>query len=103
MLMSVFSFEFFFGQSHQRYLLVVSSSSDKSLSSKSLQECKDLASRLSGSYVGAARNKHKSEILNIVREGINYAFSDAPKQLSFLDGVVLHFVSKLPTPDILDM
>lgn len=90
-------------RSHQRYLLVVSSSNDKSLSSKSFQECKDLASRLSGSYVGAARNKHKSEILNIIREGINYAFFDAPKQLSFLDGVVLHFVSKLPTPDILDV
>ncbi|KAL2497276.1 Sister-chromatid cohesion protein 3 [Abeliophyllum distichum] len=80
-----------------------SASNDKSLSSKSFQECKDLASRLSGLYVGAARNKHKSEILNIIREGINYAFLDAPKQLSFLDGVVLHFVSKLPTPDILDM
>ncbi|KAL2540559.1 Sister-chromatid cohesion protein 3 [Abeliophyllum distichum] len=90
-------------RSHQRYLIIVSASNDKSMSSKSFQECKDLASRLSGLYVGAARNKHKSEILNIIREGINYAFLDAPKQLSFLDGVVLHFVSKLPTPDILDI
>ncbi|KAM5573755.1 hypothetical protein ABKV19_013347 [Rosa sericea] len=27
----------------------------------------------------------------------------APKQLSFLEGAVLHFVSKLPTPDILEI
>ncbi|KAK4407071.1 Sister-chromatid cohesion protein 3 [Sesamum angolense] len=76
---------------------------DESLSSKSFQECKDLAVRLSGSYVGVARNKYKAEILSIVREGINYAFSHAPKQLSFLDNVVLHFVSKLPATDILDI
>ncbi|XP_073150312.1 sister-chromatid cohesion protein 3 [Henckelia pumila] len=90
-------------KAHQRYLLVVSSGNDKSLSSKSLQECKDLASRLSGSYVGAARNKYKSEIMNIVKEGINYAFLHAPRQLSFLDGVLLQFISKLPAPDILDV
>ncbi|KAK4482229.1 hypothetical protein RD792_009375 [Penstemon davidsonii] len=88
---------------HQRYLEVVSSGNDELLSKKSFQECKDLATRLSGSYVGAARNKYRSEILNIVKEGINYAFSHAPIQLSFLDCVLLHFVSKLPATDILDV
>ncbi|KAL0419961.1 UNVERIFIED_CONTAM: Sister-chromatid cohesion protein 3 [Sesamum radiatum] len=90
-------------RAYQRYLVVNSSGNDESLSSKSFQECKDLAVRLSGSYVGVARNKYKAEILSIVREGINYAFSHAPKQLSFLDNVVLHFVSKLPATDILDI
>lgn len=90
-------------KAYQRYLLVVSSGNDKSLSSKSFQECKDLAARLSGSYVGAARNKFKSEIMNIVKEGINYSFLNAPRQLSFLDGVLLQFISKLPASDILDV
>ncbi|KAK6141303.1 hypothetical protein DH2020_024939 [Rehmannia glutinosa] len=90
-------------RAYQRYLVVVSSGNDESQSIKSFQECENLAARLSGSYVGVARNKFKAEVLNIVKEGINYAFSHAPKQLSFLDGVVLHFVSKLPAPDILDI
>jgi cohesin complex subunit SA-1/2 len=53
--------------------------------------------------MGAARNKHKSDILKIVRDGIEYAFLDAPKQLSFLEGTVVHFVPKLPVIDILEM
>ncbi|GAV85837.1 LOW QUALITY PROTEIN: hypothetical protein CFOL_v3_29271, partial [Cephalotus follicularis] len=71
-----------------------------SLTGKSFRECKDLATRLSGTYVGAAWNKHRFDILRIVKEGIDYAFVDVPKQLSFLEAVVLHFVTKLPTPDI---
>lgn len=55
------------------------------------------------SFVGAARNKHRSDILNIVTAGIEYAFSNAPKHLSFLDGAMLNFVSKLPAADVLDM
>ncbi|KAL6564273.1 peptidyl-prolyl cis-trans isomerase precursor [Orobanche minor] len=89
-------------RAYQRYVVVVSTN-DESQSSKSFQECKDLAARLSGSYVGAARNKYKAEILNIVQEGINFAFSHAPRQLSFLDGVLVHFVSKLPAPDIIEI
>lgn len=84
-------------------MAVLSSSSDESMSVKSFQECKDLAARLSGTFVGAARNKHRADILKIVEDGIDYAFVDSPKQLSFLEGAVLQFVSKLPTPDILDM
>ncbi|KAL3531404.1 hypothetical protein ACH5RR_010726 [Cinchona calisaya] len=90
-------------RAYQRHLLVLSTSNDESLSSKSFQDCKDLATRLSGLFVGVSRNKHRSDILNIVTAGIDYAFLDAPKQLSFLDGTVLHFVSKLPTTDILDV
>lgn len=81
----------------------LSKSDDKSFTSKSFLECKDLATRLSGTFMGAARNKHKSDILKIVRDGIEYAFLDAPKQLSFLEGTVVHFVPKLPVIDILEM
>uniref|UniRef100_A0A5B7CBP1 Putative sister-chromatid cohesion protein 3 isoform X2 n=1 Tax=Davidia involucrata TaxID=16924 RepID=A0A5B7CBP1_DAVIN len=86
-----------------RYVVVLSKGNDESMAGKFFQECKDLAARLSGTFLGPARNKHKSDILKIVKDGIEYAFVDAPKQLSFLDGAVLHFVSKLPTPDILDI
>ncbi|XP_057782454.1 sister-chromatid cohesion protein 3-like isoform X2 [Salvia miltiorrhiza] len=89
-------------RAYQRYLVAISSGDDE-ISSKKFQECKNLAARLSGSYVGAARNKYKAEILNIVREGINFAFAEAPKQLSFLEGAMLHFVSKLPASDIFDI
>lgn len=89
-------------RAYQRYQAAISSGDDEE-SSKKFQECKELAVRLSGSYVGVARNKYKAEILNVVREGISFAFSDVPKQLSFLEGAVLHFVSKLPASDILDI
>lgn len=81
----------------------LSRGSDESVTGKSLQECRDLAVRLSSMFVGAARNKHRPEILKIVKDGIEYAFLDAPKYLSFLEYSVLHFVSKLPAPDIVDM
>ncbi|CAL5389986.1 unnamed protein product [Camellia sinensis] len=61
------------------HMMVVSESNDGSLTGKSFQECKDLAARLSGTFVGAARNKHRSDILKIVKDGIEYAFVDAPK------------------------
>lgn len=80
------------------------SRSEKNASkSNFFSECKDLAARLSGTFVGAARNKHRSDILKIVKDGIDYAFVDAPKQLSFLEAAVLHFVSKLPASDVADM
>lgn len=53
--------------------------------------------------MGAARNKHRPDILKIVKEGIEFAFVDAPKQLSFLENAVLPFVPKLPTADVLEM
>lgn len=84
-------------------MLELTRSDDESLATKLFLECKELSARLSGTFVGAARNKHKADILKIVKDGIEHAFVDAPKQLSFLEGSVLHFVSRLPTPDILDM
>lgn len=74
-------------------MLELSRSDDGSVTETSLSECKKLSARLSGTFVGAARNKHKADILKFVKEGIEYAFTDAPKQLSFLEGVVLQYVS----------
>ncbi|KAG5252070.1 sister-chromatid cohesion protein [Salix suchowensis] len=90
-------------RSYDRHLVDLSKSDDESVTSKSLIECKDLAARLSGTFMGAARSKHRSDILKIVRDGIEYAFLNSPKQLSFLEGAVLHFVSKLPVVDILEI
>ncbi|RZR89318.1 hypothetical protein BHM03_00017019 [Ensete ventricosum] len=91
------------GLSYKRHTVDLSSGSNESLASKSYSDCKELASRLSATFIGAARNKHKSEILNVVKDGISYAFLEAPKHLSFLEAAVLPFVSKLPTSDILEM
>ncbi|XP_050237428.1 sister-chromatid cohesion protein 3 [Mercurialis annua] len=88
-------------KAHQRHLEELSRSDDGSVTGKSFQDCKDLAARLSGTFIGAARNKHRAEILKLVKEGIEYSFVNAPKQLSFLESAMLHFVSKLPRPDIL--
>ncbi|KAL5793037.1 hypothetical protein ACOSP7_001631 [Xanthoceras sorbifolium] len=90
-------------RAYHRHVVELSRSDDKTLTDKSFVECKELAARLSGTFMGAARNKHRTDILKFVKEGIEYAFVDAPKQLSFLEGAVLHFVSKLPTPDVLDI
>ncbi|GMH27785.1 hypothetical protein Nepgr_029628 [Nepenthes gracilis] len=76
---------------------------EESLANKSLLDCKDLAARLSGTFMGVARNKHRPDIVKIVKDGIEYAFADAPKQLSFLEAAVLHFVPKLPATDVLDI
>ena len=76
---------------------------NQDLIGKSYSECQDLANRLAGNYVGAARNKNKSEILKIIQFGIAYAFVDPPKQLSFLEAALMPFVSKLASSDIPDM
>lgn len=95
---NIFSF-----QAYHRHIVDISSSENDSSESNSFLGCKDLAARLSGTFIGAARNKHRSDILKVVRDGIEYAFIDAPKQLSFLEVAVLHFVSKLPASDVLEM
>nr|XP_011458653.1 PREDICTED: sister-chromatid cohesion protein 3 isoform X2 [Fragaria vesca subsp. vesca] len=88
---------------YHRYMVELSRSDDESLASKHFLEFQELAAQLSGTFVGVSKNKHKSDILKIVNQGIDYAFIDTPKQLSFLEGAVLQFVSKLPTPDILEI
>ncbi|OWM87185.1 hypothetical protein CDL15_Pgr010217 [Punica granatum] len=90
-------------KAHLRYLAEFLRDGDQSLTGKLFQDCKDLSARLSAMFTGAARNRHRLEILKIVRDGIDYAFSDAPKQLSFLECSMLHFVSKLPPADILEI
>ncbi|XP_038682109.1 sister-chromatid cohesion protein 3 isoform X3 [Tripterygium wilfordii] len=90
-------------RAYGRHLAELSRSVDESITGKSFLECKELAARLSGTFMGAARNKHRSAILKLVKDGIEYAFADAPKQLSFLEAAVIHFVSKLASPDVLDI
>lgn len=74
----------------------------ETLTNKS-SDFKELASRLAGTFVGAARNKYRSEILKIVKDGISFAFVDVPKHLTFLEGAVLPFIPKLPPTDIAEM
>lgn len=54
-------------------------------------------------YIGATRNKYRLEILSVVKEGVEFAFWDAPKQLLFLEVAILPFATKLSVPDIVDM
>lgn len=91
------------GQGYQRYESELSSDGGESRVEKSLQVCRELTGRLSGMYVGAARNKHRLEILSVVKEGVEFAFRDAPKQMLFLEVAILPFAMKLSVPDIIDM
>ncbi|KAK9067654.1 hypothetical protein SSX86_011765 [Deinandra increscens subsp. villosa] len=86
---------------HVRYLTVVYTSNDESLSARRLKECKDLATRLAGFFVGiAARENSRTLILKIVKDGVDYAFMDVPRRLSFLTCAVIVFASKLFKNDI---
>jgi cohesin complex subunit SA-1/2 len=86
-----------------RHLGEVSGSDEDLSSSPSFASCKDLASRLSSTFLGMARAKFRPSILGIVRGGIEYAFFDTPRQLSFLEGGVIQFALKLPPADIREM
>lgn len=92
-----------FGEAHGHYLTALSTSNDESLSAKRLKECKELASRLSSFFVGAAREEFSAVILKIVKAGIDYAFTDAPRRLSFLTCAVINFASKLPRVGFYDI
>ncbi|TVU49759.1 hypothetical protein EJB05_01095, partial [Eragrostis curvula] len=76
---------------------------ENTLNEKSYSECHVLASRLAGSYAGAAYNKNKSEVLKIIHDGFSFAFADLPKHSSFLEAALLPFVSILPLSDIPDI
>lgn len=84
---------------YHRHPVKISRNEDVS-SEKRCKDLGDLAAKLSGTFIGAARVKHRPDMLKIVRDGIEYAFLDAPKQLSFLEAAVLPFVLKLPVADI---
>ncbi|GAB4829713.1 peptidyl-prolyl cis-trans isomerase precursor [Ancistrocladus abbreviatus] len=90
-------------RAYHRHMIQCNNGNDESLANKSFVDCKDLAARLSGTFAGVARNKHRPDILKIVRGGIEHAFADAPMQLSFLEAAVLPFASKLPATDIFDV
>lgn len=88
---------------YQRYESELSCDGGESRVEKCLQVCRELAGRLSGMYVGAARNKHRLEILSVVKEGVEFAFRDAPKQMLFLEVAILPFATRLSVPDIIDI
>ncbi|KAL1351079.1 hypothetical protein HN51_015054 [Arachis hypogaea] len=90
-------------KAYRQHIVDISDSENDPSESNSFSGCKDLAARLSGTFVGAARVKHRLDILKIVRDGIEYAFVEAPKHLSFLEAAVLQFVSKLPAADVLEI
>lgn len=90
-------------RAYERYIAHVNDGENQALTGKSYSECQDLASRLAGSYVGAARNKNKSEILKVIQDGVSFAFEDLPNLLPFLEAALLPFVSKLSSPDIPDI
>ncbi|XP_071717100.1 sister-chromatid cohesion protein 3-like [Rutidosis leptorrhynchoides] len=91
-------------KAHERYLSAASTSNDNLMMAKRLDECKDLANRLHGYFVGDfARDKYNTMILKIVKQGVEYAFMDAPRRLSFLTCAVISFTSKLLKSDIIDI
>ncbi|KAG0449493.1 hypothetical protein HPP92_027340 [Vanilla planifolia] len=90
-------------RSYQRCVEAHLSCSGEVLAGKSFTNCTDLGSKLSGIFCGAARTKYRLDILKIVKDGITFAFVNAPNQLSFLEVAVAPFVQKLPAADILDI
>ncbi|KAJ4779054.1 Cohesin subunit SA-3 [Rhynchospora pubera] len=87
---------------YRRYLTSIDRGNQLEIG-RSLSDCKELASRLSGTFEGAAITKSKLEIIKMVKDGIEFAFSDAPGLLTFLELALVPFVSKLSSADILDV
>jgi cohesin complex subunit SA-1/2 len=90
-------------RAYHRYSSELSSGREESRVDKCLEEWRELAGGLSGMYIGAARNKYRLEILSVVKEGVEFAFRDAPKQLLFLEVAILPFATRLSVSDIIDM
>lgn len=90
-------------QAYNRHKLEVQKTDEDWSTSKSFLACKELATKLSATFSGSARNLYRSSILYIVKEGLQYAFHDAPKQLPFLEGGVLQFALKLPPAEVHEM
>lgn len=85
---------------YNRHMLEIQGTGEDWSTSRSFLACKELASRLSATFSGSARNLYKSSILHIVKGGLEHAFFDAPKQLPFLEGGVLQFALKLPPAEV---
>jgi len=90
-------------RAYHRYSSELSSGREESRVDKCLEEWRELAGGLSGMYIGAARNKYRLEILSVVKEGVEFAFRDAPKQLLFLEVAILPFATRLSVSDIIDI
>ncbi|KAM0866466.1 hypothetical protein ACQ4PT_042621 [Festuca glaucescens] len=67
-------------RAYERYMAHVHDGENQNLIGKCYSECQDLASRLAGNYVGAARNKNKSEILKIIQCDIPDILTDVQKR-----------------------
>lgn len=87
-------------RAYNRHMLEVQKTDEDWSTSRSFLACKELASKLSATFSGSARNLYKSSILYIVKGGLRHAFHDAPKQLPFLEGGVLQFALKLPPAEV---
>ncbi|KAL1226305.1 Sister-chromatid cohesion protein 3 [Cardamine amara subsp. amara] len=90
-------------RAYQRYASELSSDREEPSVDKCLEVCRELAGGLSGMYIGAARNKYRLEILRVVKEGVEFAFRDSPRQLLFLEVAILPFATRLSVPDISDI
>lgn len=65
--------------------------------------CKELGDRLAGTFFGFQRKEFRPSILGIVEGGIDFALSDAPKRISFLEVGLLQFAQKLSAGDMKNM
>ncbi|KAJ7564848.1 hypothetical protein O6H91_02G036400 [Diphasiastrum complanatum] len=90
-------------RAYNRHMQEVSAADEDFSKGESILACKELASRLSATFAGFARNMHRASILKLVKGGIAYAFIDAPKQLPFLEAAVIQFAHRLPVPDVRDI
>ncbi|KAH8935631.1 hypothetical protein BDL97_17G039000 [Sphagnum fallax] len=87
-------------KAYQRHLDEVMGTDSDWTQTDSYTACKELGNRLSGTFFGFQRKEFRPSISAIVKGGIEFAFADAPLQLSFLETGVVPFALKLPAVDI---
>lgn len=80
-------------RAHGRF---IDQSEDDESAKDSYNSCKELALRLAATFKRTA----KTTILKIVKGGIDYAFKDPPKHLTFLEVGVIQFAAKLTSADL---
>jgi cohesin complex subunit SA-1/2 len=88
-----------FLQAFKRYLDATTEDDDY-LSEGTYKEFKDLAHRISSVYASFAKAQLRPVILKIVKGGMEYAFSNAPRTLPFLEGAIVQFAVKLEPADM---
>lgn len=87
-------------RAYERHMEEVAGSDGDLTRTESYVACKELGDRLAGTFFGFQRKEFRPSILGIVKGGIDFALSDPPKRVSFLEVGVLQFVQKLPAADI---